>query len=106
MSERRDEPEPRGAELWLAPFVRDPTLWPVALVVAIIAIVFAASALLLALERNGFAAAAVALAFWVGIDAAWRHRRRSGSPLALTGVLGFWGLAAGAALGARQLGWF
>jgi len=106
MSDPRDDPEPRGVELWLAPFFRDASLWPVTAVVAAIAVVFGASALLLALERNVFAAAAVALLFWISFDACWRQSRRGGSKLLLGCVTGFWGLSAAAALAVHWAGWF
>lgn len=105
MSERRDEPDPRGVELWLAPFLRDPTLWPVAAVVACIAVTFGAAALLLAAEGNLMASAAAVLFFWVGFDAALRQWR-AGSKLLAGIVAGFWALSGAAAALVHHLGWF
>lgn len=105
MTERRDEPEPRGVEMWLAPFFRDSTLWPVTAVVGCIAITFGASALLLAAEGNLFALAAGVLLFWVGFDAGLRQWRL-GSRLLAGLVAAFWGLSGAVALGVHLAGWF
>jgi len=109
----RDQPtppaggEPRGAELWLAPFFRDSSLWPVLCVAVAIFVVVGASALLLAfVERNPFAIGAVLLLFWISVDAVVRDRRRGGSRLLLGCVSGFWMLSIAAAAGARWAGWF
>jgi hypothetical protein len=109
----RDEPpspangEPRGAELWLAPFFRDSTLWPVLGVAVAIFVVLGASALLLAfVERNPFALAAVLLLLGISVDAVVRDRRRGGSRLLLGSVAGFWLLSIAAATGAHWAGWF
>jgi hypothetical protein len=99
--------EPRGAERWLAPFFRDSTLWPVLFAVSAVAVVFGASALLLAfVERNPFALGAVMLLVWISVDAGVRSRRRGGSRLLLGAIAGFWLLSATAALAAVWSGWF
>jgi hypothetical protein len=100
------EDEPRGAEFWLAPFFRDSSLWPVLAVAALIFVVLAASGLLLALDRNPFAIAAVLLALWGSIDLAIRARRRGGSRLVQGCVAAFWALSIAAAVAARRAGWF
>jgi hypothetical protein len=99
--------EPRGAELWLAPFFRDSSLWPVLCVAVAIFVVLGASALLLAfVERNPFAVAALLLLLWISVDAVIRDRRRGRSRLLLGCVTGFWLLSIAAAAGARWAGWF
>jgi hypothetical protein len=92
---------------WLAPFLRDPTLWPVTAVALIVFSLFGATGLLLAfVERNGFALAAVALAFWVSVDAGVRERRRGGFPQVALSLALFWAVSGGGALLAWRLGWF
>ena len=99
--------DPRGAELWLAPFFRDSTLWPVLIVAAAIFVVLGAAGLLLAfVDRNPFALAAVLLLLWISVDALVRDRRRGRSRLLLGCVAGFWLLSIAAAAGARWAGWF
>src|SRR5262245_50877111 len=108
--ERPDAPErgdePHGVELWLAPFFRDPTLWPVLVTAAAIFTVLGASALLMALERNLFAVAAVLVMLWISADAAIRSWRSGSSRLLLGSIAGFWLLSAAAAVAARWTGWF
>ena len=100
--------EPHGAELWLAPFFRDSTLWPVLVTVAAVFVVLGASALLLAfVERNPFARGR-------GAGDALDQRRRGDpqpaprrlAPAARQRSRRFWLLSAAAALGARWAGWF
>jgi hypothetical protein len=59
VSERSTPPPPRSedpesdlpfAERWIAPFVREPLLWPVAFVIVAHAVVFLAAVLLLAVQ--------------------------------------------------------
>jgi len=102
--ESRDEPQ--GVELWLAPFFRDHTLWPVLVTAALIFAALGASALLMALERNPFAVAAVFLMLWITADAGIRSWRAGGSRLLLGCIAGFWLLSAAAAIAARWSGWF
>ncbi len=97
--------EPHGAEFWLAPYFRDSTLWPVLVTIAAIFVVLGASALLLALERNPFAVAAVLVLLWISLDAAIRNQRRGGSRLLLGCIAAFWLLSAAAAAGVRWAGW-
>jgi len=101
-----DRDEPHGVELWLAPYFRDSTLWPVLVTVAAIFIVLGASALLLAFERNPFAVAAVLVMLWISADAGIRSWRAGGSRLLIGSIAGFWLLSAAAAIGARWAGWF
>jgi hypothetical protein len=98
--------EPHGVELWLAPFFRDSTLWPVLVTAAAIFIVLGASALLLAFERNPFAVAAVLVMLWISADAGIRGWRAGGSRLLLGSIAGFWLLSTAAAIAARWSGWF
>jgi hypothetical protein len=98
--------EPHGVELWLAPFFRDSTLWPVLVTAASIFIVLGASALLLAFERNPFAVAAVVVMLWISADAGIRSWRAGGSRLLLGSIAVFWLLSAAAAGAARWAGWF
>src|SRR5262245_11157678 len=96
--------EPRGIEFWLAPFFRDSTLWPVLVTAALMFVALGASALLMALERNLFAIAAVLVMLWISLDAGIRSRRRRGSRLLVCSIAGFWLLSATAAAGARWAG--
>ena len=103
----REDPEPSGAERWLAPFFRASTLWPVLVTVFVVVVVFGASALLLAfVERNPFALGAVLILFWISIDAGIRSRRHGGSRLLVGSIAAFWLLSAAVALGAAWAGWF
>ena len=104
--EPSDDSDPRGTELWLAPFFRDPTLWPVLVTAAAIFAVLGASALLMALERNPFAVAAVVVMLWITADAGIRSWRAGGSRLLPGSIAGFWLLSAAAAVAARWSGWF
>ena len=98
--------EPHGVELWLAPFFRDSTLWPVLVTAATIFIVLGAWSLLMASELNPFAVAAVLVMLWISADAGIRSWRAGGSPLLLGSIAGFWLLSATAAVGVRWAGWF
>jgi hypothetical protein len=98
--------EPHGAERWLVPYFRDPTLWPVLVTVSAVFIVLGASALLLAfVELNPFAIGAVVILFWISIDLGIRSRRRR-SRLVVGAIAGFWLLSVAAAAGAFWNGWF
>jgi len=99
--------EPRGVDLWLAPFFRDSTLWPVLAVVVAIFVVLGAWALLLAVvDRNLAALGALLLLFWMSLDALIRSLRRGGSLLLAGCIAGFWLLSITAALLARRAGWY
>ena len=67
---------------------------------AAIFIVLGASALLMALERNPFAVAAVLVMLWISVDAGIRSWRAGGSRLLIGSIAGFWLLSA--ARGARR----
>src|SRR5262249_1749386 len=74
-------PEPgedaRGTDLWLAPFFRDSTLWPVLVTAAGAFTALGAWSLLVAfVEHNPFGVAAVLGLLWVTVDAASPDRRR------------------------------
>jgi hypothetical protein len=104
--ERNDPDEARGVELWLAPFFRDSTLWPVLTVAIAILVLFGAWALLLVfVDRNLFALGAVLAIFWMSVDVVVRSRRGGGSALLLGCVAGFWLLSTAAAVGAHRSGW-
>ena len=106
--ERAAEPEARGAERWIAPYFRDPTLWPVLVVAAASAATgLAALFCLAALDRNAYAAAALLALAWMSADVARRERsahRRLG--LAGRALLAVWALGAAAAVGAGWAGLF
>jgi len=102
----RDE-QPHGVELWLAPFFRDSTLWPVLLVVGAVFVLFGAMGILLAVvERNPAAVAAMLGLAWGSFDALLRYGRASRSWLLFVCVIGYWALSIAAALGAVYTGWF
>ena len=104
-SESRDDPH--GADLWLVPFFRDSTLWPVLVTAAGAFTALGAWALLVAfVERNPFGVAALLVLLWITVDAAIRYRRSPGGRYLLGGIAGFWLLSIGAAVGVRWLGWF
>ena len=105
MNGPEDEDAPRGAELWLGPFLSDPTLWPITAVGILIAWVLGGSALLLAREGNLLAALALVILFWISFDASLRQWRR-GSRIVAACAAGFWLGSAGAAVAARLTGWF
>ena len=105
--ERDERDEPRGVELWLAPFFRDSSLWPVLLVAIAIFVLLGAWALLLVfVDRNLAALGAILLVFWMSVDVWVRSRRGGGSALLLGCVAGFWLLSIAAAVGARLAGWY
>jgi len=102
-----DRDEPHGTDLWLAPFFRDSTLWPVLVTAAAAFTALGAWALLVAfVERNPFGVAAVLVLLWITLDAGIRYRRSPGSRFLVGSIAGFWVLSIGAAVGVRWLGWF
>lgn len=102
-----DPDAPRGVELWLAPFFRDSTLWPVLAVAIMIFVLFGAWGLLLAVfERNLFALGAMLLVFWMSVDVVIRNRRSGGAKLIVGCIVGFWVLSVVAATGAHRAGWY
>ena len=102
-----DPDEPRGVDLWLAPYFRDSSLWPVSAVVIIIFVLFGAWGLLLvAVDRSVFALCAILIAFWMSVDGIIRNRRSNGSPLIVGCIVGFWLLSIAAATGALYAGWY
>jgi hypothetical protein len=102
-----DRDEPQGVELWLAPFFRDSTLWPVLLVVGAVFVLFGAMGILLAVvERNPAAVAAMLGLAWGSFDALIRYGRASRSRVLLICVIGYWMLSIAAAFGAVWTGWF
>jgi hypothetical protein len=105
---RRDEEPPAGArplDQHLGVFFRDPSLWPVLVVSALIFVTLGASALALALrERNLFAAGALAVLLVVSGDLVQRDLRRRRLGLASRALLALWALSALAAALAVHLG--
>lgn len=99
---------PAWSDRWILPFVREPTLWPVLLVLVAHVVVFLAPLLLLAL-RDGHGGARVTLAVtalasaWAAAGE-WRRRGRPGALGALLGVL--WILSGAGALLAHRAGLF
>lgn len=99
---------PSWIDRWLLPFVREPTLWPVLLVVVLHVVAFVAPMLLLWL-RDGRTGALAGLLPVVALSGAgaWlelRSRERAG---ALCGVIAAtWLLSAGAAIVADRAGIF
>ncbi|MGH0034108.1 MAG: hypothetical protein ACQGVK_03685 [Myxococcota bacterium] len=84
---------PQGAwrvflESWVAPYVRDPTLWPVLIVVVVHLIAFLAPALLLSVRDGGIGSSATiavsAGATTLAVAQEWRIR---GRPAELSWVL-------------------
>src|SRR5262245_63683998 len=97
----------RGADLWLAPFFRDSTLWPVLVTAAGAFTALGAWALLVAfVERNPFGVAALLVLLWITVDAAIRYRHSPGSRYLLGSIAAFWILSVGAAITVNRLGWF
>lgn len=91
----------------LALYLREPTLWPVLVVVLAAVTAFGASALLLALrDHNPLAAGAVLVAGVASVELCLRDRRRGGFGAATAIVAVGWLLSAGAAGTAVALGWY
>lgn len=102
----RDD-EPHGSDLWIAPFFRDSTLWPVLVTAAGAFTALGAWALLVAfVERNPFGVAALLVLLWITVDAGIRYRRSAGGGFLVASIAAFWGLSIGAAVAVRWLGWF
>jgi hypothetical protein len=99
--------EPHGTDLWLAPFFRDSTLWPVLVTAAAAFTSLGAWSLLVAfVEHNPFGVAAVLVLLWITVDAGVRYRRSPGSRFLHASIVGFWVLSVGSAVAVRWLGWF
>lgn len=83
--------EPKGIDLWLMPFFRDSSLWPVLAVIVLCLTTVGAGVLLTAwLSRNPFALAALLLLALMSGDIAIRAHRRGKSRVLLWCVIGFW----------------
>ena len=105
--EPSDDSDPRGTELWLAPFFRDSTLWPVLVTAAGAFTALGAWSLLVAfVERNPFGVAALLVLLWITVDAGIRYRHSPGSRYLLGSIAAFWILSVSAAVAVRWLGWF
>lgn len=97
-----DPEEPPGVDRFLRPYVEDPALWPILVILVVTLVMFLAVALLLAVRgRNAFAIAALLILAWMSVDPVVRARR-----LGTTGRLALvvWALAAAAAAAAVWLG--
>jgi len=104
------EPEQHGdsferpVDRHLSMFYRDSTLWPVLIVVVLVAATLGASVLLLALrERNPYSLGALALLVWISVDQIWRDLSQRRFGVASRGVLLLWAAAAGVALLAARM---
>jgi hypothetical protein len=102
-----DRDAPKGVDLWLAPFFRDSSLWPVLAVAIMIFVLFGAWGLLLAaVEGNLFALCAMVIVFWMSVDIVIRNRRNGGAKLIVGCIVGFWALSIAAATSAHYAGWY
>lgn len=102
--ERHDEREPRSLDEWLASFVRNAALRPVAIVVVGCLTALGASAILLAVRGHSLAAiAALALLAFGSVDVLQRDLRRGRFGSAARLVAALWLLSALAAAGAVLL---
>lgn len=99
---------PHWVDRWILPFVREPTLWPVLVVVIGHAIALAAPLLLLAVrDGSGGAAASLALLGLASLAIALLELRRRGRLGPLAGLLlTTWLLSAAAAWAADRFGIF
>jgi hypothetical protein len=108
--QRPEDPE-QGlpfAERWIAPFLHEPLLWPVAFVLVAHAVAFLAPVLLLSLrDRRISALGALALLLVATGDAARRELERRKRPGVVCGLLAaIWAFAAATALLAHRTGIF
>ena len=102
-----EDDEPHGSDLWIAPFFRDSTLWPVLVTAAGAFTALGTWAILVAfVERNPFGVAALLVLLWITVDAGIRYRRSAGGRFLLASIAAFWLLSIGSAVGVRWLGWF
>ena len=102
-----DEDDPHGSDVWIAPFFRDSTLWPVLVTAAGAFTALGTWAILVAfVERNPFGVAALLVLLWITVDAGIRYRRSPGGRFLLGSIAAFWLLSIGAAITVRWLGWF
>jgi hypothetical protein len=102
-----DEDDPHGSDLWIAPFFRDSTLWPVLVTAASAFTALGAWAILVAfVERNPFGVAALLVLLWITVDAGIRYRSSPGGRFLVGSIAAFWLLSIGAAVAVRWLGWF
>jgi hypothetical protein len=103
-----DDPSLPFAERWLAPFVREPLLWPVAAVILAHAVVFLAPVLLLALRDRRIAPLGALTGVVVLSGAAVRgelsRKHKPGIVCALLATI--WVLAVLAAFAAHRTGIF
>jgi Ni/Fe-hydrogenase subunit HybB-like protein len=115
MRERGSEPPPElddrsvpFVERWIAPFLREPMLWPVAIVVVAHAVAFLAPVLLLALRDRRLAALGALTGLLVLSGAAVRSElARLHRPGVVCGLLGAtWALSVVAAITAHRTGIF
>jgi hypothetical protein len=75
-------------ESWVAPYVRDPTLWPVLIVVVVHVVAFVAPALLLSIRDGGVGSTVtLGIAAAATTVAVFKEYRIRGGPRELTWVL-------------------
>jgi len=104
--ERREEDRP-AFERALSEYVRDPALWPVAIVALLIASTFGAAILLFALrERSWPAIAALLVLLFASVRSVDRDLRRRRLGPAARLVLGLWSASLLIAVGLIALGAF
>ncbi len=88
-SEQAAEDEPRVAR-WIRPLFEDSTLWPLVAVMALVMGTFGASMLLLAVDRNPFAVAALLGVAFLSFEG-YRADRRGLRPGVIgSAVIGLW----------------
>lgn len=107
---RAKEPEEGvdRVERYVMPFVREPTLWPVLIVLLAHAAAFVAPAMIFAVRDEGRGSAVVLLVLALLSAAVVRFEvRRRGRPASLTAVLGVtWALSVALAVVADRAGLF
>jgi hypothetical protein len=102
--ERHGDSFERPVDRHLSIFYRDSTLWPVLVVVVLVAATLGGSMLLLAVrERNPYSLGALALLFWISVDQIWRDLSQRRFGVASRGVLLLWVVAAGVAVLAARM---
>ena len=105
--EREESAEASGIDRWLRPYIADSTLWPVLFVAVATVVTFLGAAMALAAAgRNLFAAAALAILFWMSLDGFRVARRRGAARLVGGLLLAVWLGSALVAFTAVRLGAF
>lgn len=105
-SPEAEEQQASRLDALLGPFLTDSLLWPVAIVSALAMAMFGAAILLLALERNPFAWAALLGLVFVTVDGLRGDLRRRHLGPGGAFVLIVWGLAIAGTVAGLRLGVF